>query len=135
GQRIGLIGENGAGKSTVLRLLAGIEEPDAGEIFRPSDIGLLHQELSFPGEATVGDVIDDALAQLRVMQARLDQLSEWLAQHPSDEAALRTYGEVLDWAVSHDLWDADRRADLVLAGLGLAGVGRSRRIGTLSGGE
>ncbi|HLT11455.1 MAG TPA: ABC-F family ATP-binding cassette domain-containing protein [Micromonosporaceae bacterium] len=135
GQRIGLIGENGAGKSTLLRLLAGVEEPDAGEVVRPVDIGFLQQEMAFPGHATVADVLDDALAELRAMQAKLDEISVWLQQHPDDEAAIAHYGEILDWAVAHDLWDADRRADLVLAGLDLAGVDRSRRIGTLSGGE
>jgi macrolide transport system ATP-binding/permease protein len=48
---------------------------------------------------------------------------------------LVAYGEVLEWAQAHDLWDADRRAALVLDGLGLAGVGTDRRIGSLSGGQ
>lgn len=43
GQRIGLVGENGVGKSTLLRLLAGIEEPDAGSVLRPEDCGFLRQ--------------------------------------------------------------------------------------------
>jgi len=135
GQRIGLIGENGVGKSTLLRLLAGVEEPDGGQVTRPADTGFLHQELPYPGHTTVGEVLDDALSDLRAAQARLDELAGALHQRPDDQNALAAYGELLQWATDHDLWDADRRADLVLAGLGLAAVGRDRRVGTLSGGE
>jgi macrolide transport system ATP-binding/permease protein len=62
GHRIGVIGENGAGKSTLLRLLAGVEEPDAGTVTRPADLGYARQELPHPGNATVGELLDDALA-------------------------------------------------------------------------
>ncbi|HEX6967883.1 MAG TPA: ABC-F family ATP-binding cassette domain-containing protein [Micromonosporaceae bacterium] len=135
GQRIGLIGENGVGKSTLLRLLAGVEEPDGGQVVRPIDAGFLHQELPYPGTATVGDVLADALAELRAAQDRLQELAHALQRRPDDQGLLAAYGETLQWAVEHDLWDADRRADLVLAGLGLAAISRDRRMGELSGGE
>ncbi|GAA5155141.1 MULTISPECIES: ABC-F family ATP-binding cassette domain-containing protein [Amycolatopsis] len=132
GQRLGVVGENGAGKSTLLRLLAGLEEPLAGHVERGPDVGFLVQELPFPGSATVADVLDDALAEIRAAAARLDVLAGRMAE---DEAALAEYGQLLDWAQAHDLWDADRRADLVCSGLGLDGVARTRRLDTLSGGQ
>ncbi|MFD1049644.1 ATP-binding cassette domain-containing protein, partial [Kibdelosporangium lantanae] len=64
GQRLGLVGENGVGKSTLLRLLAGTEEPDAGEVVRPPDVGFLTQELPYGMDQTVGDVLADALAEI-----------------------------------------------------------------------
>ena len=130
GRRIGLVGENGAGKSTLLRLLAGTEPPDSGEVTRPADTGLLAQALPFAGHATVRTVVDDALADVRRALRRLDELATRL----DDEHALREYGEVLEWAQARDAWDADRRATLVLDGLGLAEVDTRRRLDTLLGG-
>ncbi|MDI5977482.1 ABC-F family ATP-binding cassette domain-containing protein [Amycolatopsis magusensis] len=135
GQRLGLVGENGIGKSTLLRLLAGLEEPHAGTVQRGADLGFLLQELPFPGDARLSDVIDDALSEIRDAAARLDQLTERLAEAPEDQAVLDEYGQVLEWAQAHDLWDADRRAKLVCDGLGLAGIAPDRPLGTLSGGQ
>lgn len=131
GQRLGLVGENGVGKSTLLKLLAGLAEPDAGEILRPADCGFLAQELPYALNLSVGEVVESALAEIRDADRRLGELSTRL----DDPAALAEYGEVLEWAQAHDIWDADRRAALVIEGLGLAGVGYDRMLGSLSGGQ
>ena len=99
---------------------------------RPSDIGFGHQELPFPGTATVRTVLDDALADVRRALHRLEELAPRL---DGDETALTEYGAILDWAQAHDAWDADRRAAVVLAGLGLSAVDTARRLDSLSGGQ
>ncbi|HVK23123.1 MAG TPA: ABC-F family ATP-binding cassette domain-containing protein [Actinokineospora sp.] len=129
GERLGLVGENGVGKSTLLRLLAGVEQPDSGSVGRLPDIGFLWQELPYPPHATVQDVIDDALSDIRAAETRLEELSGGL----SDPEALSEFGELLEWARDHDLWDADRRAELVLKGLGLDSL--TQRLGEMSGGQ
>jgi macrolide transport system ATP-binding/permease protein len=134
GHRIGLIGENGTGKTTLLRLLAGADEPDAGTVVRPANIGILHQEVPFSPDATVSDVVDDALREARDDLAALDRLTAALAVTPTDEL-LAEYGERLDRAQETDAWDADRRAEIVLAGLDLAGIALDRPLETLSGGQ
>ncbi|MEU6781564.1 ATP-binding cassette domain-containing protein [Nonomuraea angiospora] len=135
GRRIGLIGENGAGKSTLLRLLAGVDQPDSGTVVRPADLGFLHQELPFDGDATVADVLDDALREARADLAELDRLTRALAGAPDDAALLEAYGARLDQAQQRESWDADRRAEIVLDRLGLGGVARSRTLASLSGGQ
>ncbi|HVW43307.1 MAG TPA: ATP-binding cassette domain-containing protein, partial [Amycolatopsis sp.] len=132
GQRVGLVGENGAGKSTLLRLLAGLEQPLAGTVEQGADVGFLVQELPFAGSSTVADVVDDALTEIRAAARKLDVLAERMAD---EEQALAEYGRLLEWARAHELWDADRRADVVLDGLGLGGIGRDRTLATLSGGQ
>ncbi|MDG4833881.1 ABC-F family ATP-binding cassette domain-containing protein [Solwaraspora sp. WMMD1047] len=139
GQRIGLIGENGAGKSTLLRLLAGTDEPDAGQVVRPTELGFLHQEMPFDADATIAAVLDDALREARHDLAELDRLTAALAgtgeNQPGYADLLAEYGERLDRAQRHDSWDADRRAAIVLAGLGLGGLPADRPLGSMSGGQ
>ncbi len=135
GRRVGLVGENGVGKSTLLRLLARRLRPRAGVVEGGGDIGFLHQELPFPGTATLREVLDDALADIRRAAERLDELGERLHDRPDDTQALEEYSRVLEWAQAHDLWDADRRATLVCEGLGLVGIAPERAIATLSGGQ
>ena len=135
GRRLGLVGENGAGKSTLLRLLARAETPTAGEVHGGADLGLLAQELPFPPATTFAEVLDDALREIRAAAGRLTALTETVTARPDDAIALAEYGRVLEWAQAHDLWDADRRAGLVCAGLGLGDLAPERRVGTLSGGQ
>ncbi|MGA4844285.1 ABC-F family ATP-binding cassette domain-containing protein [Streptomyces sp. G45] len=139
GRRIGLIGENGVGKSTLLRLLAGADQPDAGSVSRPADLGFLHQETPFDAHTTVTTVLDEALREAREDLAELERLGADLARLPEDDPGhgevLAAYGQRLEQAQDRESWDADRRAALVLDGLGLGGLGHQRTLGSLSGGQ
>ena len=72
GSPLGLVGENGVGKSTLLRLLAGVEAADGGAVTRPEDLAYLAQDPDFPADATVGSVLDEALAPLHDAVGRLE---------------------------------------------------------------
>ncbi|WP_318199562.1 ABC-F family ATP-binding cassette domain-containing protein [Streptomyces sp. SCL15-4] len=139
GHRIGLIGENGVGKSTLLRMLAGVDEPDAGSVSRPAEPGFLHQEMPYDADATVAAVLDEALREAREDLAELQRLGEELARvaqdDPGHQELLDAYGRRLEQAQDRESWDADRRAALVLDGLGLGAVGHDRALGSLSGGQ
>ncbi|WP_055570112.1 ABC-F family ATP-binding cassette domain-containing protein [Streptomyces atriruber] len=139
GHRIGLIGENGVGKSTLLRLLAGVDEPDTGSVTRPDDLGFLHQEMPFDTGSTIAAVLDEALREARDDLAELQRLSEEISRAPEGtpghQELLDAYGRRLEQAQDRESWDADHRAALVLEGLGLGALAHDRTLGSLSGGQ
>lgn len=128
---LGLVGENGVGKSTLLRIIAGREEADAGSIDRPAELAYLAQEPDFPEDATVGDVLDAALAPLHDAVRDL----ETLAQRLADPTVADEYDALLRWASLRDAWDADRRAETAARRLGLGDIDRDRPVAAMSGGQ
>ncbi|WP_459546682.1 TlrC/CarA/OleB/SrmB family ABC-F type ribosomal protection protein [Nocardia sp. X0981] len=137
GETVGVVGENGSGKSTLLKLLAGRELPDNGEVgvSAPGGIGYLAQTLDLPGTATVADAIDLALADIRDLEARLRSTERELGAADPVEPALRRYAELQARFETRGGYQADRRVDRALAGLGLPGLARDRALATLSGGQ
>ncbi len=132
GTRLGLIGENGSGKSTLLRILAGRDHPDAGTVSRPDDLVFVPQEPDPARTGTVGAFLDQALAPLHEVVATVERLAGRMAAGEDTGSA---YDAALAWAVHHDAWDADRRAEVVAGTLGVDGLDRERPVGTLSGGQ
>jgi len=132
GQRLGLLGENGVGKSTLLRLLAGVEAADAGGVERPDDVAYLPQEPHFAPGTSIGSVLAAALAPLHEAVRDIESLGARLGDDPGLGDA---YAERLEWAQAHDAWDADRRADVAADRLGLHLLDRGRDVGRLSGGQ
>lgn len=135
GERAGVIGENGSGKSTLLKLIAGAETPDSGEVtvVAPGGTGHLRQTLDLPPHLTVQDAVDDALADLRELESRLQAAGERLGE--ADDRALAEYGELLAAFEARDGYQADTRVETALHHLGLGHLGRDRSLGSLSGGE
>src|SRR5688500_13033407 len=134
GRRIGLVGENGVGKSTLLRAVAGRLPAQArvtGSVPAPDDLVLLGQEPPFRDTATVAEVLAMTLAPLRTAVADVEGLAAMVGTPEGDTA----YERALEAAVAHDAWDADRRAEVAAARLGLADLGADRVVGTLSGGQ
>jgi macrolide transport system ATP-binding/permease protein len=133
GGRTAVIGENGSGKTTMLRLLAGCEQPDEGEVVVRSDggVGYLSQDAGLPGHLTVDDVLDEALREVRSLATRLRELEAGMAEGEG----LAEYGELLSLFELRGGYAAEARAELVLHGLGLDGIARDRPLGSMSGGE
>ncbi|WP_217384300.1 ribosomal protection-like ABC-F family protein [Streptomyces sp. NK08203] len=135
GERAGVIGENGSGKSTLLKLIAGAETPDSGEVtvVAPGGTGHLRQTLDLPPHLTVQDAVDDALADLRELESRLQAAGERLGE--AGDRELAEYGELLAAFEARDGYQADTRVETALHHLGLGHLGRDRSLGSLSGGE
>ncbi len=134
GQPVGLVGENGVGKSTLLRIVSGTEPADSGSVMLPRDVGYLAQQPDFPAGATLGAVLDAALAPQHSAVRRLESLATRITES-ADGGVADEYAAALEWAQHHDAWDADRRAALALERLGLGGIDRDRGVETLSGGQ
>jgi macrolide transport system ATP-binding/permease protein len=134
GRRIGLVGENGVGKSTLLRAVAGRLPTRArvtGSVQAPGDLVLLGQEPPFRDGASVADVLAMTLAPLRDAVSDVERLAASVGTAEGDAA----YERALELVLAHDAWDADRRAALAAARLRLDDLEPDRRVGTLSGGQ
>ena len=132
GDRLGLIGENGVGKSTLLRLMAGVEQPTEGTVARPTRTGLLRQEVEFEHGQTVHDLLERGLADLRAIERELEDAAAALTDDPS---AGERYSRALEAAERADLWSVEARRDELLAGVGLGGLSLDRPLDELSGGQ
>lgn len=141
GEKVGVIGDNGSGKSTLLKVLAGREQPDNGmlTVVAPGGIGYLAQTLELPLDATVQDAVDLALSDLRELEAAIHLAEAELAEHDADgpepelSAVLRRYAGLVEQYQARGGYEADVRVEVALHGLGLPGLDRDRKLGTLSG--
>jgi ATP-binding cassette, subfamily F, member 3 len=99
GERVGLIGPNGCGKTTLLRILIGEETPEAGHAnFTPSNlrIGYLSQGFTPPADLTISDLIKTATGDPEVFETRLAELAVDLAANPAQPALQTEYDTILD---------------------------------------
>src|SRR6266487_6699823 len=135
GDRIGLVGRNGAGKTTSLRVLAGESLPHAGSLTRTGPVGYL------PQDPRTGDLA--LTARDRVLSARgLDQLvtditkiQVQLAERPDDDALVRRYGQLEERFTALGGYAAESDAARICANLGLPDRVLAQTLGTLSGGQ
>jgi ATP-binding cassette, subfamily F, member 3 len=135
-ERIGLIGYNGTGKSTILKLLAGTMNPSKGTIEKSRDttIGYLHQDLlSLETEESILEVAKGAFAAQLALQKEIEQLTHEL-ENSNDEAKLILYADKL-----HDFevlggYEIDHKTEDVLQGLGFKNSDMSRPFKEFSGG-
>jgi ATPase subunit of ABC transporter with duplicated ATPase domains len=137
GDRVGLVGRNGAGKTSLLQVLGGMAEPKTGVIQRPTAFGYLPQDPRLDQISAGVTPITQVLGGrgLDALGARLDELRLAMESRPGDEAL------VTKWSRAHDRFEhaggyaAEAEARALLAGLGLRRDRIERSIRALSGGE
>lgn len=144
GERIGLVGENGGGKSTLLRLLVGHEMPTSGTISRRRNltIGYLTQESdSAQSTQTIFEVVSTASPELSQLPARLSELEAQMADPAiaNDiarmERVLAEYGKAQERFEALGGYTLSHQVEEVLSGLGFGPSWYDVEVGTLSGGE
>jgi ATP-binding cassette subfamily F protein 3 len=140
GDRVGLVGRNGAGKTTVFRLVTRREEPDRGDVtlIRGLRTGLLEQQPYFDGSTSVRDEALSVFTRLLDMEQEITRLEHLMSEAepgPALDQALHDYSELrhrfeLDGGFSYHA-----RAEAVLAGLGFRKPEFSVATSQLSGGQ
>ncbi|GAC1390321.1 MAG: ABC-F family ATP-binding cassette domain-containing protein [Ktedonobacteraceae bacterium] len=138
-ERVGLVGPNGVGKSTLLRILMGYEEVDLGMFaYAPStEIGYLPQSAPDFYGRSIQDLIFEAVGQLRKLEEHMRQLERAMSVANGEHlpVLLEEYSHVSTRFQDSGGYELDYRIDTILAGLRIDYLLREREVATLSGGE
>ena len=125
GDRIGLVGRNGAGKSTFLKIISGVMPPDSGEVAKKKDLvtGFLSQEFTLDETKNVYENILSGVSSI------LKLLDEYAATPFDSPNKLKLEHKIMEL----DGWNLDKRIDILIQSLNAPA--KERRVSTLSGGE
>jgi ATP-binding cassette subfamily F protein 3 len=137
GERIGLIGYNGTGKSTLLKVLVGQLTPSKGTVEKGRDttIGYLHQDLlSFDTSETITEVALGAFERIRELEKEVETLGLELEANPEDNDLLIKYTDALHEIDILDGYNINHKAEEVLHGLGFSAIDLARPYKEFSGG-
>ncbi len=136
--RIGLVGPNGEGKTTLLRVTAGLTTPTAGQVHRRSRlrIGYLPQDPPASQDKTIHDAMLDVFSDLRRMERQLNDLTARMERDAAGQAdLLKQYDRMQSQFEALGGYDYSRRIEQVLTGLAFGPDMWGRTLSALSGGE
>ena len=136
GERVGLVGPNGGGKSTILRLLAGEMEPDTGEAgHRGGALGYLRQEAGLESANTLVGEMWGAFPDAQAVERELAEVAHAIERGEGDlDALIERQAELFGQYETLDGYRIDARIGRVLDGLGFSVPDREKRCGAFSGG-
>ncbi|MEV5893415.1 energy-dependent translational throttle protein EttA [Nonomuraea fuscirosea] len=134
GAKIGVLGPNGTGKSTLLRMMAGLEQPSNGEakLMPGFTVGMLQQEPPLNEEKTVLGNVQEGVAETMAMLQRYNDIAEQMATDYSDEL-LEEMGKLQDQLEHRNAWDLDSQLEQAMDALRCPPP--EADVTTLSGGE
>ncbi len=139
--KLGLVGRNGAGKSTFLKILAGEQQPDTGQITRPSGstLGFLHQEMSLPKGKTVIAETLTAFDELKELEQRIEEINIELGEREDYES--KSYAKLIEeMSAANERFvilggvSMEAEAEKILQGLGFKTQDMDRMVEEFSGG-
>lgn len=141
GDKIGLVGPNGCGKTTLLNILSGREETEKGIIERygSATIGYLEQRPAVDSRETVLDAGRKALAHLTQAQEEAEQIAMKMSDSSLDpsehDRLMRRYDVLHEYLMRHDAYNIEHRVQRILLGVGFREEDMSKSVASLSGGE
>ena len=141
GDRIGLVGKNGAGKSTMLRIISGEQEYDTGSIAKEKEIeiGFLKQDIDFTEGRTVLEESYEAFREIKKLEAQLEDINTQLAERTDYESEsynqlMVDLNEVQQQYEIHGGYNYQGETERILQGLGFARADFEKLTDTFSGG-
>jgi ATP-binding cassette subfamily F protein 3 len=141
GDKIGLVGKNGAGKSTMLRLIAGANPPSEGKVHKPKDcqIGFLTQDIRIDTTLSVFEYLNQSNETLTRLKTRIDEINEELVSRTDYESEsylglLDELSEVNDEFTLREGFLWEEKITSTLKGLGFSDEELGRSLSTFSGG-
>lgn len=138
GEHVGLVGRNGAGKTTIFRLINGEETPDQGEVIRArgTRLGLLAQHIHFEAGSTVHESALAAFGHLQQIEHEMHELEHRMAEVNADlEKVLERYSDLQHQFEREGGFEYAARAESILQGLGFDRESWSLETEKLSGGQ
>src|SRR5215475_9301339 len=136
GEHVGLVGRNGVGKTTILRMIMGAETPDDGEIerLRGFRYGALSQHVDFLGEQTVIDCALEVFEKLRALETKMRELEHAMTESSGAELdrVMGDYSEAQQSYEQEGGFSYRARAEAVLLGLGFTKDEFGKRAENLS---
>jgi len=136
GAKIGVLGLNGSGKSSLLKIIAGVDKQFQGEVvFSPGySVGYLEQEPQLDPTKTVKEIVEEGVAEVVALLKEFDEINEAFADPDADYDKLLTrQGEVQEKLDQHNAWELDNKLERAMDALRTP-PGEAV-IGNLSGGE
>ena len=135
-ERVAVIGKNGGGKSTLMKIIAGLCEIDEGRVITQNglNIQMLAQTPKFEDNLSVKDALRRELAEIYAALSEYDAISSEIAAHPENKELLARQDELIKFIEAKDGWQIDNKIEQVLQNFGLK-IYENRSVCTLSGGE
>ena len=136
GERVGLIGKNGTGKTTMFRMILGQEEPDSGEVDMTPDatVGYFSQFSTLSGDKSIREILDGLFPEVHAVDRELREVEAEMAAADDIDKLITRQSELLERMERIDGWTYQSQIETVLTKLGFNEVHARRPVEQLSGG-